>query len=627
MLLMTFVMVKITERPGFCRSCHIMEPYYQGWVTSSHKDVPCVKCHYAPGFQSELRGKFQALSQLAKYFTGTEGTRPWAEIDDAACLRSGCHDTRLLEGSLTFENVRFDHSHHLVDLRRGKRLRCTSCHSQVVMGEHITVTTPTCILCHFKNRPPDEPLAGCVGCHTIPEETKTLPGGLSFVHKEYVERGVACVACHASVTRGDGFVPRSRCYVCHNFSVEKFLHEDWTDSLHQKHVADRKVECSNCHEEITHGFESDRRTAELDCRRCHVGMHRSVQRLADGSAADLLGETEPRVGPMIAARVDCLSCHSDSRPAGPARDGFTRVAVNQACIDCHGASAAQILPGWRGHFERRLREVNAAIASSRAPRAARDEARRLLEAVRNGHAVHNPILARDLLDQAERLARGRQDTTTVRTPATGFRCDYCHLDPFVKRGPIRFQGLRFDHEPHIGTMGLACERCHAVPSRNFPDGPHGRVTISKRDCLACHHRQTGGCAACHGTGPPPRTRWRDLSFSHAPHAAAGLPCGRCHATAARGTAMNVRVRPRDCADCHHQRVGSEGKCGVCHAATLKVTTRFRAAQLPHKAHVAMGLECGDCHKATRTGVTLAPTCQTCHHEEGMTPECASCHPE
>jgi hypothetical protein len=91
--------------------------------------------------------------------------------------------------------------------------------------------------------------------------------------------------------------------------------------------------------------------------------------------------------------------------------------------------------------------------------------------------------------------------------------------------------------------------------------------------------------------------------------------------------MNVRVRPRDCADCHHQRVGSEGKCGVCHAATLKVTTRFRAAQLPHKAHVAMGLECGDCHKATRTGVTLAPTCQTCHHEEGMTPECASCHPE
>src|SRR5947199_178535 len=33
-----------SESPSFCRSCHIMEPYYQAWHSSKHKDVACVEC-------------------------------------------------------------------------------------------------------------------------------------------------------------------------------------------------------------------------------------------------------------------------------------------------------------------------------------------------------------------------------------------------------------------------------------------------------------------------------------------------------------------------------------------------------------------------------------------------------
>ena len=142
--------IEYAAQPSFCTNCHNMQPYYDSWTTSTHQDVPCIKCHYAPGIKAEAMGKMQAANQVVKYVTGTYGTKPWAEIEDAACLRSGCHSTRKLEGELTFLGVRFDHRHHLTALRRGKQLRCTSCHSQIVQGDHVAVTKSTCFLCHFQ---------------------------------------------------------------------------------------------------------------------------------------------------------------------------------------------------------------------------------------------------------------------------------------------------------------------------------------------------------------------------------------------------------------------------------------------------------------------------------------------
>ena len=100
---------------------------------------------------------------VAKYFTATYGTKPWAEVDDAACLR--CHERRLLEGRVDFHGVAFDHRPHLTESRRGLRLRCTSCHSQIVQGTHLTVTVSTCALCHFKGKAPN---TGIGACRTLP---------------------------------------------------------------------------------------------------------------------------------------------------------------------------------------------------------------------------------------------------------------------------------------------------------------------------------------------------------------------------------------------------------------------------------------------------------------------------
>ena len=164
-----------TSRSQFCSSCHIMEPYYASWQHSSHADVSCIKCHFAPGIGEKVRGKMQGLVQLCTYITRSEGPRPVAEVSDASCLRSGCHETRSLPGPLEFHGIVFDHGPHLQeldmagathdpgktlevvldgqsseDLHRGIKLRCTSCHEQIDQTEHMSVSTGTCFLCHFK---------------------------------------------------------------------------------------------------------------------------------------------------------------------------------------------------------------------------------------------------------------------------------------------------------------------------------------------------------------------------------------------------------------------------------------------------------------------------------------------
>ena len=158
-----------TSRSQFCNSCHIMEPYYVSWQESSHNDVTCTKCHFPPGVGEKVRGKMLGLVQLAKYVTATAGPSPSAEIPDASCLRSGCHETRLLSGRVDFQGIPFDHGPHLGNLRRGKQLRCTSCHSQIVQGAHMTVTASHLLPVPFQGRALQR---GSGHLHSLPPDSR-----------------------------------------------------------------------------------------------------------------------------------------------------------------------------------------------------------------------------------------------------------------------------------------------------------------------------------------------------------------------------------------------------------------------------------------------------------------------
>ncbi|MFQ5847516.1 MAG: NapC/NirT family cytochrome c [Candidatus Methylomirabilales bacterium] len=245
---------EVSSSPSFCNSCHIMEPYYEAWKKSPHNTVACVKCHYPPGFRDTLWVKYQAISQVAKWATGTYSSKPFAEVEDASCLRSGCHSRRLLEGKVVFRrDILFDHRPHLAEVHGGPRLRCTSCHSQIVVGTHIQVIETTCFLCHFKGKKVGRelaPIAGCTGCHQ-PPKGDILVGSIRFNHQEVVRRGVACQKCHLNVIEGDGEAPRTRCVTCHN-EPEKLEGYADTMMIHNVHVSGHNIECARCHNEIKH---------------------------------------------------------------------------------------------------------------------------------------------------------------------------------------------------------------------------------------------------------------------------------------------------------------------------------------------------------------------------------------
>ena len=245
---------EVSSSPKLCAGCHIMTPYVEAWKASKHNKVACVECHYPPGFRDSLWVKYQALAQVAKWATQTYSSKPFAEVEDASCLRSGCHERRLLEGKVVFKRgIIFDHRPHLEKPRRGRKLRCTSCHSQIVVGTHIEVTESTCFLCHFKGMKTARslnPIGGCNGCHG-PPKGDIVVGSLRFNHEQIARRGVACEKCHLNVIEGDGEAPRERCFTCHN-QPEKLERYGDTEFIHDFHVEGHNIECARCHNEIKH---------------------------------------------------------------------------------------------------------------------------------------------------------------------------------------------------------------------------------------------------------------------------------------------------------------------------------------------------------------------------------------
>ncbi len=423
-------------QPDFCRSCHIMEPYYQAWHESTHKNVPCTDCHFEPGLENTIKGKWEASSQAVKFITKTYGSKPHAQVHDSSCLRSGCHERRVLEGKVNWEVptkggptiiIRFDHTPHLTETRRGQHLRCVSCHSQMVQGKHIVVTVDSCFLCHMKgfaHGRDDQTLGGCRSCHDAPKGKIRLATG-TFDHAQYIDRGVSCLNCHSDSVAGDGAVPRQMCWNCHN-KPEQIARYSETAFVHRTHISEHKVECASCHVQIIHELNAgqavgasltttsfDHSSANGSCGQCHERLHSSAQLLYEGKG----GRGVPDMpSPMFTTQVDCIACHRVSHDAGTSDEmgGRTWVAARTACVTCHGDKYAQMLDDWKLALKARLTTAQEALTDAEArlrlanlegpalleAQRRLDDARHNINMVRQGPGVHNVPYANALLSYA-----------------------------------------------------------------------------------------------------------------------------------------------------------------------------------------------------------------------------------
>lgn len=537
--------MEVSSTPAFCGSCHVMSPYYESWKSSSHAQIACVDCHIPPGVTAELEKKFEALSMVTSYVTGTYGTNPWAEVDDEACLE--CHERRLLGGLEMFGDILFDHRPHLTELRQGKRLRCTSCHSQIVQGSHITVTSSTCILCHFKNQTPNVGTARCTLCHQTPQGIVDR-AGVEFDHGDVVRFGMDCQACHVAGGGDEGRVPRERCLVCHN-DPTRLAEFAATQRLHQLHVTDRKVECTNCHLEIQHVVPHHLEPAQTGCQTCHGGRHSPQRNLYAGLGGKGVA---PRPDVMYQAQVRCEGCHFDHG------DGGTATAGEVSCMSCHGPEFRKIYRLWTSTLAERTAALRRQVDGSTRSLGNGDSAAPLANAVANlelverGNGIHNFGYSLALLDAAHRQlnearAAGGLGELPAPWPTAPFAssCLNCHAGVESKR--VRAFGRDFPHEPHVVGRGLGCTDCHTTHEER--DQGAGPLKIGAGDCGSCHHGDAGrDCLDCHG-GVLDRTFATDLGdFAHSFHVLdMELACTRCHG---EPPALSARANREVCADCH-----------------------------------------------------------------------------
>ncbi len=526
--------VEVTSQPSFCGSCHFMLPYYQSWKTSTHKNVACVECHIPPGITSEVRKKYEALAMVARYFTGTYSTNPWAEVDDKSCLRSGCHTKRVLLGKEVYQGILFDHQPHLTELRRGKHLRCTSCHSQIVQGSHITVTPTTCFLCHFKDAPLNQGTARCTLCHQVPQKMITT-AGLSFDHGDVKRFDMDCTQCHQGVVKGNGEVPRERCFTCHNDEKRLKMYAK-TEFLHQKHVTDHKIECLNCHIEIVHKIPKREEVLATGCESCHSAAagHSAVRDLYRGIGGK---GVQPRPAAMYLAGVRCEACHIS-------QEGDTKHASSVSCMSCHGPKSLIVYQAWREGLTQRVAGIKEELQKVRhrveekgdgTDHAELQDAQQNLDLLERGHAIHNPPYAADLLLRSHRdlsatlVALGEPALTSLPWLQAPYEaeCLKCHLGIEYQKRPIF--GREFPHAKHVVSARLRCTVCHEtmdhhggikLASADACDSCHTRIAspmsgLAAEDCLKCHTADLGKVSD-------------KVNFPHQKHIAAGLDCAMCH---------------------------------------------------------------------------------------------------
>lgn len=510
LIVILFSTLELTSKPDFCSTCHIMEPYVEGWKSSTHSEVTCTDCHFPPGFKSKLKGKFTAISMVVNYFTGVyKKSKPWAEITDESCLRSGCHEQRLLKGKVLFkEGIIFDHKPHLTKLRREKKLRCTSCHSQIVQGDHMTVTESTCFLCHFKNHPDDAKISSCTLCHEPPVASDSI--NVKYDHTFALSKEIDCKKCHGEMQVGDGAVPVERCSSCHA-EVGKIERYNDTSFIHKNHVTDHKVECQNCHLVIQHKSVSKSVSIMADCNSCHQHPHQSQLNLFTGTGGK---GVPPHPNPMYNDGLNCQACHVFHQFLnGSAELGETLTAKAESCEMCHGGGYGRILNQWRELMKKKINRVEKSIGiveSEIARDTGADEKKVLaqkqfsdaeynLQMVKNGNIVHNVAYSDELLLSAENGlkqalkiigSKANIKEISIYSKLVPSECKNCHYGQ--EEITVEAFGINFSHNIHIMKNHLLCSKCHSNRTR------HGELIMSRKDCLSCHHKaEEKKCGRCH----------------------------------------------------------------------------------------------------------------------------------
>lgn len=564
-IVLTGLTMEWTSRPEFCITCHYMQTFHDSWAASKHNKITCIKCHFEPGVAGTVRGKFQGLFQVFSYATSFyKKSKPWAEISDETCEQSGCHVNQDQNKRITFKNIVFSHANHLKDIRRVAKLRCTSCHSQMVQGEHLTVTPGTCFTCHFKagtsTKFASDSLAACQRCHTSDLIRRKTNPNVRYDHEIVVENNIECHSCHGDLVMGTGDVPRQACMSCH-FEREKLTRYDDVRFVHENHVTNHKVECQNCHILIQHKVKRLNPSSPPDCNSCHPGTHMEQKILFAGHGGNTRLDAPSK---MYQSGLDCKGCHVLH---GMVLGANANRSGGQACEKCHGAGFDRILQTWKefsatklneieGIYKRAAGTVHGAKPKEQSLHAVAEDllskAEENIKIVRVGKGVHNITYATSLLSSAYDFMQTALDTlghkhglpqfSLATKSLTPSECSSCH-QRMEDYKPVPAFGVDFKHGLHLQNVKLTCDNCHTSNPK------HGTLYMNKASCTNCHHKETPAeskCQTCHTTQTMMFTG-KVAGMGADPMKEADIKCVDCHTNAEAKVTRDVGPK---CASCH-----------------------------------------------------------------------------
>jgi nitrate/TMAO reductase-like tetraheme cytochrome c subunit len=372
--------VRYVRSNEFCMYCHSMLPFAKGLtMDESHVEVDCIQCHLPiePASQYIALAKLIVRDTLAT-FKGYEDKRFISHVPDVNCLQTGCHEEqdwdRTWESRAT--NLRaFRHTPHFDRTPpEGISLHCTICHrgnsihAQAQGERHFSVDPQNCFSCHPVKLPGhtlEEALAvstGCLTCHPRKSLPANKPG-----HRNRESRDepsglldeVACSGCHGHYTKLHPPVESSACLECHPDMDES----EWQPrlDLHLLHVAEKRVDCSECHNPPSHVLNMTKILEQRDCVSCHEDCQTRFEIPTKIYMGKLDSLNVP--DPMAMAGVACDSCHFHS--SGQCSDG------KASCTRCHVAGYEKLVPLWqktvKGWLEELDKKIEDAIADGRIP--------------------------------------------------------------------------------------------------------------------------------------------------------------------------------------------------------------------------------------------------------------------
>ncbi len=528
--------------------------------------------------------------------------------------------------------------------------RCLACHRPIAAriaakaGVHRAVTG-NCGRCHVEHAGVGADLrrldtaafdhAAETGFALDGEHGK-LAARCAACHKKrtYLAARRACGSCHADAHRG---TLGTTCPDCHSTGVpfkqtrHQFDHARARFSLTGAH---RAVACEKCHTGgVFRGLRFD------GCGACHKPPHRRALAAActechtpDRWATRALdSESHGRTGFTLAGahnRVACAKCHPSGIRTRLRYDRCSachadvhRQSVKEDCRACHtetGFKGATFDHGARTPF---------ALAGRHAGLACRK--------CHTALSAEEVPLARKVLDFGGLRAACVACHKDQHKGEFGAICDACHR-------PTTFKAAGFVHprapEFFAGRhQGVACVKCHVRAAGAQPAGP---VAVPSMGCTACHTDvhlgQVGtACDRCHAVNA---ARFAPARFSHE---TAGFPltgrhrnveCVKCHPRetgvfpAGNGTAMRLKPRGRDCHECHKDpHMGQVDRpCATCHTtATFDVAAYAHPGQ-EYTFSVASHdrLPCRSCHRletrqfpagwGTAIRLKVGRACVDCH---------------